>query len=100
MNTFLSRSENRFVTILYLHDLVNTLGVETSCISNMNHGGIIPMHMEEVNNEVQSLCLKSCVLSKASRLSLELNPKSLATISIREGRISMPKKFDGIRSKF
>lgn len=50
--------------------------------------------------EVQSLCQEVIQLKEVSRLTSQPNSRSLASTSIRKERISMPKKFDGTRSKF
>lgn len=56
MDATLNRSENRFATIANLLELVNTLRVKISRISNVNHGSTIPMPTEEVESQKKKLC--------------------------------------------
>lgn len=48
MDATLSKSENRFTTIADLHELVNNLKVEISCIFNVNHRSTMSVPMEEI----------------------------------------------------
>lgn len=75
---------------------MNTLRVEISHISNVNHQGTMPTHMEKV----QSLQQEVVQLKEASRSTSQPNPGNFASISMTRTRISMIEKFDGTRSKF
>lgn len=73
MASTLGKSKNRFATITNLHELINTLRVQMSCISNVIYRGIIPMPMKKVNNEVQNLCQEVLELREANKSSSQLN---------------------------
>jgi len=96
MDAIPSGSENRFATIADLHELVNTLRVEISRVTNVNQGNntITP------NEEIQHLRQEVVQLREASRSSARPDPGNFASTSTAGMRISMPEKFDGTRSKF
>lgn len=65
----IGRSENKFATIENLHKLVNTTNIEISYVFKVNHSSTIPLSIEEINNEVQSLYHEVVQLRKASKSS-------------------------------
>lgn len=47
MDATLNGSENRFVTIADLHELVNTLRIKVLHIFNVNHGCTMPTYIKK-----------------------------------------------------
>ncbi len=89
-------SENRFATIADLHELVNTLRVEISRVTNVSQGN----NTLTLNEEIQHLRQEVVQLREASRSSVRPNLENFASTSTARMKISMPEKFDGTRSKF